>query len=92
MKGSPKSGGYQGIDGNFIHSILLPVLNSALKTQIAQEIVIKTERLNNLSGEVQSLTIKRFISQLENQIDTLTFELNEITDIGITKLINELND
>ncbi len=92
LKGSPKSGGYKGIDRTFIHSIPIPILNSERKTQIAQEIASKAERLNNYYGENQSLAIKRLISQLENQIDTLTFELYEITDIGIINLINELND
>ena len=41
MKGSPKSGGYKGIDRNFIHSIPLPILNSKRKTQRAQEIAKK---------------------------------------------------
>lgn len=92
LKGSPKSGGYKGIDRTFIHSIPIPILNSERKTQIVQEIASKAERLNNFYGENQSLAIKRLISQLENQIDTLTFELYEITDMGIINLINELND
>lgn len=92
LKGSPKSGGYKGIDRTFIHSIPLPILNSERKTQIAQEIATKTERLSNLYEEVQSLAIKRLVSQLENQIDTLTLELYGIVDIGIINLINELND
>ncbi|MDG1384783.1 MAG: hypothetical protein P8P50_04510, partial [Flavobacteriaceae bacterium] len=92
LKGSPKSGGYKGIDRTFIHSIPLPILNSERKTQIAQEITTKTEKLNNLYAEVQSIAIKRLVSQLENQIDTLTLELYEIVDSGIINLINELND
>jgi hypothetical protein len=92
LKGSPKSGGYKGIDLTFIHSIPLPILNTQRKTQIAEEIASKTERLNNIYAEVQSLAIKRLVSQLENQIDILTFELYEITDADIVKLINELND
>ncbi len=92
LRGSPKRGGYKGIDRTFIHSIPLPILSSPEKIQTAQEIASKTERLHNLYTSLQTLPIKRLILQLENQINLLVFELYEITNIKIIQLINELND